>query len=41
MLQRIAIGIALAKEPEILICDEPTSSLDVITQKKIVDLIKN
>ena len=40
MLQRLAIGIALAQKPEILICDEPTSSLDIITQKKIINLIQ-
>ena len=40
MLQRLAIGIALVKKPEVLICDEPTSSLDVITQKRIIKLIK-
>lgn len=39
MLQRIALGIMLEKKPEILICDEVTSSLDVITQRNIVNLI--
>lgn len=41
MLQRLAIGITLAKKPRILICDEPTSSLDIIMQKRIIDLIKD
>ncbi len=39
MLQRLALGIMLEKKPEILICDEVTSSLDVITQKNIINLI--
>ena len=40
MRQRIVIVIALACNPEILICDEPTTALDVTLQAKILDLIK-
>ncbi|RDU23815.1 ABC transporter ATP-binding protein [Anaerosacchariphilus polymeriproducens] len=36
MLQRITIGLALSMEPEILIADEPTSSIDAITQFEIM-----
>ena len=38
--QRIVIAIALSADPDILICDEPTTALDVTIQAQILDLIK-
>ncbi|MEI5667537.1 ABC transporter ATP-binding protein [Bosea sp. CCNWLW174] len=39
MCQRIVIALALACQPQLLIADEPTTGLDVTTQKAVMDLI--
>ena len=41
MCQRVMIAMAIACEPQLLIADEPTTGLDVTTQKTVMDLLAN
>lgn len=40
MLQRVMIGIAMSMNPKLLICDEPTTAIDSITQYKVLNEFK-
>ena len=40
MSQRVALAAALARDPELLIADEPSTALDVTTQAEIIKLLK-
>ncbi len=40
MAQRICIAMAMAAEPALLVADEPTTALDVVAQKRVMDLLE-
>ncbi|MCB1616520.1 MAG: ABC transporter ATP-binding protein, partial [Pseudomonadales bacterium] len=41
MLQRVAIAMAIASKPKLLIADEPTTALDVTLQQQMLDILQN
>src|SRR6185437_15458323 len=41
MSQRVAMAAALARDPELLIADEPSTALDVTTQAEIIKLLQS
>ncbi|MEU8125317.1 dipeptide/oligopeptide/nickel ABC transporter permease/ATP-binding protein [Spirillospora sp. NPDC049024] len=41
MRQRVMIAMSMMCDPELIIADEPTTALDVTTQRQIIDLLKN
>lgn len=41
MCQRVALAVALAADPDLLVADEPTTALDVTHQARLIDLLKS
>ncbi|MFD0689953.1 ABC transporter ATP-binding protein [Actinomadura fibrosa] len=39
-LQRVLLAVTLARDPRLLICDEPTTALDALVQRRVLDLIR-